>query len=285
MKLLHAAAALCILAAAPAAHALDLHEERSSPFDLAVRGAVAGVPEGATRYARWSDLRALPTSRISVNGEFIKGVNVVTVVFLSDLWKALPVSADADTVLATCTDGYASGYTSGFISTYKPFLVLEIDGKGPKDWPPPGQTFNPAPFVITVAPELYAGAPTFLDIEHKKPWSVSTVSFARFSDTYKGIYSGRWASLGPEAAAGRQIWINSCASCHSGPKNTFGGTRSERPFPIIAAYAGSAPALFKKYVHNPKDVVASAAMEAHPWYTEKQLSDLIAFITSGQQLD
>lgn len=285
MKLLHAAAALCMLASAPAAHALDLHEERTSPFDLAVKGSVAGVPEGATRYARWSDLRVLPTSRVTLNGEFIKGANVVTVVFLTDVWKALPISADADTILATCSDGYASVYTSGFVSTYKPFLVLEIDGKGPKDWPPPGQSFNPAPFVITVSPDLAAGAPKFLDIEHKKPWSVTTLEFARYGDRFRGIYSGKWASLGADAAAGREIWVNSCASCHAGPRGTFGGTRADRPFPVIAAYAGADPKFFRKYVRDPKSLVASAAMEGHPWYTDEQLSDLIAFITTGRPPD
>jgi hypothetical protein len=48
-----------------------------------------------------------------VDGEFMKGPQVLTVVFLSDLWKALPTGPGADSILATCADGYASVYTSG----------------------------------------------------------------------------------------------------------------------------------------------------------------------------
>ena len=137
-----AVALVCVLAVAPAV-ALDLRRERYSSYDLALTGRLAGIPEGETRYARWSDLRALPTSQVELEGEFVPGPQVLTVVFLSDLWKALPVAQGADTLLATCADGYASVFTSGFIAKCRPFLVLEINGKGPKEWPPPGLNYNP----------------------------------------------------------------------------------------------------------------------------------------------
>jgi cytochrome c2 len=49
----------------------------------------------------------------------------------------------------------------------------------------------------------------------------------------------------------------------------------------VAAYAGFDRAFFLKYVRDPKGLVASAKMEAHPWYTDRQLSDLVSFITAG----
>ena len=165
-----ALALLCALATAGPAGALDLYRERSSPYDLALTGRLAGVPAGETRYVRWSDLRALPASELTVDGEFVKGPEVLTAVFLGDLWKALPVAAGADTFLATCGDGYASVFTLDFISRYRPFLVLEIDGKGPKDWPPKGLDFNPGPYVVTVSAGVSPAVAGFRDVEHKKPW-------------------------------------------------------------------------------------------------------------------
>ena len=113
-----------LLAAAPPAPALELHGDRSSPFDLAVTGRLAGIRDGETLYARWSDLRALPSTRLTVDGEFMMGPQVLTVVFLSDLWRALPTGPGADSILATCADGYVSVYTSAFIKpTTSPITV------------------------------------------------------------------------------------------------------------------------------------------------------------------
>jgi cytochrome c2 len=284
MKSLHAAAAaLIVLAAAGTTRALDLHATRGSPLDLAVTGRLAGLAAGQTRYASWSDLRALPTSTLTLDGEFVKGPQRLTVVFLADLLAALPAEAGADCVLATCGDGYAGIYTGPFIAKYRPFLVLEINGKGPADWPPPGLAFNPAPYVITVSAGVAPEAATFLDLEHKKPWGVTAIEVADFADRFGGIYSGKFAALGPGAKAGREIWINSCASCHAGPAGTFGGSKADRPFQVIAAYAVYDRPFFVKYVRDPKSLVASAQMEGHPHYTDAQFSDLIAFIAAGRE--
>jgi hypothetical protein len=278
-----AAAAFWLLMTAVPARPLELHPDRSSPFDLALTGRIPGVPQDATWYARWSDLRALPTARLTINGEFVPGPQTVTVVFLADLWKALSPEAGADTFLATCSDQYTSIFTASFIAKYRPFLVLEINGMGPEKWPPPGLSYNPGPFVITVSPELVPGLAGYLDLEHKKPWGVTTLEVASFADRYRGAFTGKWASLSPAAQRGREIWINSCASCHPGPAGTFSGTKSERPFQVIAAYAGYDRGFFVKYVRDPKSLVASAKMEPHPDYTDAELSDLIEFITAGQQ--
>jgi cytochrome c2 len=279
---LRLAAALLLLNAAQA-RALDLHTQRGSPYDLALTGRLAGVPSGEARYARWGDLRALPTTKLPLAGEFVEGPQVLTVVFLDDLWKALPVGPGADTFLATCGDGYAAVFTFAFISKYRPFLVLEIDGKGPEDWPPPGLTFNPGPFVITVSADLVPAAAAYRDIEHKKPWGVTTLEVANYAERYAAAFSGKWADLSPQAGDGREIWINSCASCHPGPAGIFGGTKAGRPFQVIAAYAGYDRPFFMKYVRDPKSLVRSAKMEPHPKYTDNDLSNLIAFITSGQK--
>jgi cytochrome c2 len=278
-----AAAALALLAAGPSARALELHAARGSSFDLALTGLLAGVPAGETRYALWSDLRALPTTKVGIDGEFVPGNQVLTVLFLDDLWRALPVAPGGDTLLATCGDGYAAVFTKDFIARYRPFLVLEINGRGPQDWPPPGLDFNPGPYVVTVSAGLVPSVANFPDVEHKKPWGVTTIEVASYAARYKGVYSGKWASLTPSGERGRETWINSCASCHQGPDGIFGGTKASRPFQVIAAYAGYDRAYFTKYVRDPKSLVACAKMEPHPRYTDAELADLIEFITAEQR--
>lgn len=242
---------------------------------------LSGVPADSTRYVRWSDLRALPTSTLTLDGEFVKGPQKVTALFLSDLWKAIPTRAGADTILATCSDGYSSVFTSSFIEKYRPFVVLEINGQGPSYWPPKGLDFNPGPYVITVSERLVPAVASFRDVEHKKPWAVAALEVASFARSYGPIYSGRWQSLSPAAADGREIWINSCASCHPGPAGAFGGTKANRPFEIIQAYAAYDRPFFVRYVRDPKSLVASAEMEGHPHYSDADLSDLVSFLTAG----
>jgi len=41
------------------------------------------------------------------------------------------------------------------IAKYRPFLVLEINGKGPKEWPPPGLTTTRAPMSSRFPPDSF----------------------------------------------------------------------------------------------------------------------------------
>ena len=277
---LFAAAALAPLAPllASDALALPLHMERRSPTDLAVTGLLNGVPEGSMRYVRWADLAKLPSSKLKLTGEFVPGEQEVTVVFLSDLWAALPRAAGADTVLATCTDGYLSVYSSAFIKEFRPFLILAINGQGPEKWPPPGLTFNPAPYVISVAAAVVPAVSRLLDAGHKRPWGVTTITLARYESSFAGFFSGRWAALSARALAGRELWINSCASCHHGAPGTAGGTKSDRPFDVLVAHATHNSDYFKRYIRDPKGFVPTAKMEPHPHYSDSQLGDLVAFL-------
>ena len=279
-RLLAVLVVLMTLSAANRGWSLTLSPTRGSPLDLEVKGEIAGLAPGQTRYIPWAELRALPTSTLTVSEDFFKTPQKVTVLFLSDFLKALPLTAKADTLLATCYDGYASVFTRAFVDHYRPFFILEVNGVGPKGWPLPANVYNPGPYVITVSSALAPDAVHYLDLPHKKPSGIVVVEIASYQEKYAGSYSGPWASLSDKAKAGREIWINSCACCHPGPGGTFGGYKSGRPFPVLAAYAGYDQPYFKKYVRNPKAVSASAKMEAHPHYTDAQLDQLIAFITA-----
>jgi hypothetical protein len=281
MKLQTLAAALFALSLAGQALALDLHRDRTSPLDLAVTGRIVGVPAGEPRYVRWADLRSMHTEKLTVDGEFLAGPQVLTVLFLDELWRALPVGPGADAFLATCNDGYASVFTSEFIGRIRPFLVLEINGKGPGDWAHAGLSGNPGPYAVTVSARLAPESASYRDLEHKKPWGVTALEVASYGERFRGIYSGSFSALSPKEKDGREIWVNSCASCHEGPPGTFGGTKSGRPFQVIAAYARYDRPFFENYVRDPKSMVPSAQMEPHPHYTDAEMAGLVAFIAGG----
>ena len=202
-----ALAALALFFTGPpaAAAGLDLHPRRGSPLDLAVTGLLAGVPAGETRYVPWAELRALPCTRLRLRDEFVPGEQAVTVVFLDELWRALPREAGADVLLATCGDGYASVFRRSFIAQYRPFLVLEINGHGPGDWPPPGLAFNPGPYAISVSPAVVPEVAGLLDANHKKPWGVVTLELASYGARFQGAYRGPWARLTARAAAAQRL--------------------------------------------------------------------------------
>jgi cytochrome c2 len=275
------ALALCV--ALPLS-ALDLHRERSAPTDLALTGKLAGLPAAETHYVRWADLRALPTTKLTLTDAFLPGKQEVTALFLSDLWHALPRTRDTDVILTTCKDGYASVFRQDFIATYRPFLVLEINGIGPDQWPPPGRRHDPGPYIVHVATELVPAVGSLLDINPKRPWGVNTLEIATFTERFRDAFTGKGAALTPRAAAGREIWINACASCHRGAGTMFGGTKSDRPFEVLAAHASYNAAYFKKYVRAPTSVLPGATMQSHPHYTDAQLDELIAFITAASAL-
>lgn len=259
---------------------LELHVERSSPYDLEISGRLEGLPAGGSRYLRWQALRALPVTRLKVEGEFVSGEQEVTVVFLEDLLRRLPLEPGVDTVLATCTDRYASVYTAKFMKQYRPFLVLEINGDGPERWPPPGLNYNPGPYVISVSDTVAPGVSSILDIGHKRPWGTAALELAVYAERFRTAYEGRWSTLSAAAVQGREVWINSCSSCHQGPDGLWGGNKSERPFAVLEALAGYNAAYFKTYVRTPQAINPSAKMEPHPHYTDEQLDALIAFVTA-----
>lgn len=265
----------------PAPARLELHAARASPFDLAVAGLVEGVPEGGEAYVRWADLRALRVRAINVEGEFGPGTMRVTALYLQDVLDRLPLRAGADTVLADCTDGYLSVFQREFIAAWKPFVILEINGRGPEAWPPEGISFNPAPYIITVSDVVAPGVSRLPDISHKRPWGVMRLRIVGYEAAFAPFHSGPLVALPAQAAEGRDLWVNSCLSCHAGPRGGPGGTKSDRPIGVLHAHAAYNPSYFMQYVRNPKSINPAALMEPHPHYTDGQLRAIMAFLQAA----
>jgi len=260
------------------AFGLQLHEKKESPYDLALKGRLVGLAPGETRYLKWAELRELPNRKIVLEGEFVPGKQEVTAVMLSDILAMLPREAQADSLIATCTDGYASIYNEAFLTKYKPFLVLEINGKGPEQWPPEGLKFNPGPYVISITEVIVPEAKTLLDAGHKRPWGVDTLEFVNYADRFAGFYKGALANPSDVIKEGRELWVNSCFSCHNQPEKNLGGTKAAWPMQIVATHATHNAAYFRDYVRNPTKLNPMAKMEPHPHYTDAQLNALIEFL-------
>jgi len=115
---------LIVLTPQASAEGLTIMAERGSPFDLEISSGLEGQPEGEARFVSWEDIYSLPSSQLELEGEFVPGKQTITIIFLDDLWNALPVDPANDTLTAFCTDGYFSVYQPDFMAAHKPFVVV-----------------------------------------------------------------------------------------------------------------------------------------------------------------
>ncbi len=271
-------ATLTLLATTAELQAVMLHPVRSAATDLQISGLLEDVPEGESRWIRWNDIRDLPSQIIETEGEFLAGRQEVRIVLLQDLMDRLPVANGADTVLADCADGYTSVFTHDFRSSWKPYIVVTINGQGPAAWPLPGMNMDPGPYVVSVSEEVVPGVDKLMDVAHKRPWATTGLRFVHYADEFAAIRTGEWQSLSESATRGRELWVNSCHSCHTGPDGITGGSKSGRPFAVLKAHASFNRDWFVDYVRNPATKNPAALMTPHPHYSDSQFSDLIAFI-------
>ncbi|MGJ3243349.1 MAG: c-type cytochrome [Opitutales bacterium] len=259
--------------------ALPLHPERHGPNDLVITGKLKDLPADTVRFVRFADLAALPGVRsMQVPIDNYPGEQTVEVLFLADLLAALPVDDTVDTVLARCKDGYLSLYTDTFREEYRPFLVLTIDGRPAGAWPESISGADIGPYYITVSEKL---APAYADLKDagtKRPWGVTAFRLVRFEEEFSPLFSGKFADLTGDAAAGRDLYMNNCMSCHAWEGGTFGGTVSEFTFPVIAAKSKFMPDYFRKWVRNPQAFNPESKMEAQSHYTDADFRQLQAFL-------
>ncbi len=94
------------------------------------------MENGGVRYVSRDELLALPqTSFIATGDANFTGSVAIRGVTLEELALALGVPASSDLVVAICDDLYRANYHRAYIAAQHPVLVLEINGKGPAEWP------------------------------------------------------------------------------------------------------------------------------------------------------
>ncbi|MEM0910311.1 MAG: cytochrome c, partial [Pseudomonadota bacterium] len=223
----------------------------------------------------------LPTQTFSLKVDFyLEPSFEVTVVFIDDILAALPLKEGADTALVICRDGYLSLYTQAFRNEYKPFFVLQIDGLNPLDWP---ETLNEqylGPYYAAVSEELAPRYADLFDAGAKRPWGAIAIEVVNYDDEFAPIYSDGFSALSESARQGRHIYMNNCMSCHRWEDNQFGGTTSNRLFPVLAGSAVYNSDYFRDFVRNPSKYMKGVYMPAHPHYTDEHFDKLADFFAA-----
>ena len=116
---------------------------------------------------------------------------------------------------------------------------------------------------------------------HKQPWGVESIELVAFDSYFSVFFDGNLAELSTLEAHGKQLWMESCMSCHIGPDNATGGTKSGRPFQLITAHADESR-FFKRFIRNPKGFNPAAVMEAKPDFSDEEVVALTAFLAKSQ---
>lgn len=256
-----------------------LHATRESPSDLEVGGEIAGLPPGSTRYITRADLLALPQVAYTVTDDpsFKRlGPTKVSGVALEELARRFAPS-NAAMIVAICDDKYRANYPLDYRRAHHPFLVLEINGKGPADWPK-DEGGEMGPYLIS-HPSF---TPRFKILSHEEemqiPWGVVRIEFRAEQQVYGAI-----APRGPQARDakvqdGYRIAKENCFRCHNAGDE--GGQKAGVGWPVISAIAQGSPDFFRAYVRDPKSKSAQARMPGNPEYDDATLAALEAYFRS-----
>jgi mono/diheme cytochrome c family protein len=253
-----------------------LHATRESPADLELGGELAGLPPGTTRYVTRKDLLVLPQVSYTVTDDpSFKGLGPTRIsgVPLEELAKRF-AAANADTVVAICDDKYRADYPPDYRLAHRPLLVLEINGKGPAEWPK-NEGGDMGPYLIS-HPKFTPRFKVLSQVEEMQiPWGVVRIDFRSEKQVFGAI-----APRGPHAndvqvQDGYRIARENCFRCHN--SGDEGGWKAGVTWTAISAVATGAPDFFMAYVRNPKSRSPQARMPGNPEYDGATLRALAAY--------
>lgn len=261
--------------ASPASTSI-LHETRVSPSDLEVGGELAGLPPGSARYVTRQDLLALPQVSYTVTKDpNFKGLGPTRVsgVSLDELAKRF-AATNADLVVAICDDKYRANYPSDYRMAHRPLLVLEINGKGPADWPK-DEGNDMGPYLIS-HPKF---TPRFKVLSHEEemqiPWGVVRIDFRNEKQVFDAIAPQGPHANDPDVRDGFRIAKENCFRCHNSGEE--GGQKAGVTWTVISAVAAGSPDFFTAYVRDPKSKSPQAQMPGNPGYDDATIRALTAY--------
>ncbi|HEY4903899.1 MAG TPA: hypothetical protein VIH89_10540 [Candidatus Sulfotelmatobacter sp.] len=266
--------------------ALTLRPERTSPLDLEVSGELAGISPDSVRYLTRDDLLALPQVTFTVkNDANFNGPTQVSGVLLEELIRQLGSTPKSDMVVAICDDQYRANYPPAYIAAHQPLLVLKVNGQPPAAWPKDveGHGQNMGPYMISHRKFLPNFKVSAYGDEAQIPWGVVRLEF-RDEKTVYGVITPRGPNAANEAVQ-HGYWIarQNCFRCHNNGKE--GGTKADRPWLVLSAWATASPEYFAAYVRNPQSKNPHAQMPGNPGYNQKIIDALTAYFQtfSSQQ--
>ena len=252
----------------------NLRPARLAPDDLEIGGDLPGLPAGSTRYLTRNDLLGLPQEHYTVSDDsnFTSSVEVAGVA-LADLAQRL--GAESKAVVAICNDKYQAYYRGAYLTAHHPVLVLDVNGRGPAEWPkdPGGNAMGP--YLISHA----NFTPSFKILSHVEeaqiPWGVVRLEFRDENAVFSAIAARGSHASDLEVQAGFKIAQENCFRCHN--MGTEGGHKAGLSWAALARFAATRPVVFGAYVRNPQAANPRAQMSGSPDYDDATISALVAY--------
>jgi mono/diheme cytochrome c family protein len=268
-----------------AAH-VELHANRSSPYDLEVSGNLAGLPAETIRYVTREQLLALPQETFTVTGDpNFAGPTQVSGVALEKLIHFLGAAPDSDLIVAMSHDQYHAHYPRAYMEAHHPLLVLAINGEPPAKWPKDaeGHGSGMGPYMIS-HPNF---TPSFRVLAHDDeaqiPWGVVRIEFRNEQAVFGSIAPRGPHAADPSVQSGYRIAQQNCFRCHS--MGTNGGLKASRPWPVLSALATASPDYFLAYVRDPRSKNPHAEMPASPGYDNATLHALADYFRTSSSAE
>jgi mono/diheme cytochrome c family protein len=255
-----------------------LHDTRSSPLDLEIKGELAGLPAESVRYITREGLQTLPQVSYLVTDDANFGEHTqVRGVELEVLARAFAAEGENAFIVAVCKDLYRGHYPQSYIQEHRPVLVLEINGEPPSGWPKSKEGSGSAlgPYLIS-HPHF---APSFKILGHADlaqiPWGVVRLEF-RTPEAVFGAIAPRSPNVSdPAVQAGYRIAQQNCFRCHA--QESAGPQKSQFTWLAIAFIASDSPRTFSEYVRNPQSVAKYAQMPGNPSYDDATILALLSY--------
>lgn len=266
-----------LLYAQTATHSPLLRPSRQAATDLEVSGAIPGVTAGSSQFISYEGLLGLPqvTYKVSDEPNFPAPVQIRGVA-LDQLRKSL--GADADMVVALCSDGYRSNYSAAYLAAHHPVLVLTVDGKPQSGWPKTHDGGELGPYVISNP----GFAPSFKVLSHTDeaqiPFEVVRLDFRSESQVFGAIAPHGAFAPGSPVMDGYRIAQQNCYRCHN--MGDEGGQMASIPWPLLGALAKGSPEFFANYVRTPQTLNPHSKMAGSPGYDDQTIAALRAYFST-----
>ena len=251
--------------------AVLLHPTRQAASDLEVRET------GKTQFVSYDDLLRLPQVKFKVSGDSnFPAPALIGGVALDQLSRAM--GAQADMVVALCSDGYRSNYPAAYLAAHHPVLVLTIDGKPPKDWPKTHDGGELGPYLISHDNFTPAYKVLSHTDEPQIPFEVVRLDFRKESEVFGAIAPRGTFAPGSPVMDGYRIAEQNCYRCHN--MGEEGGQMASVPWQVLGAMAKASPDFFAKYVRTPQAVNPNSEMAGSPGYDDQTIAALRAYFTT-----
>jgi mono/diheme cytochrome c family protein len=268
----------------PARAAGDTYADGPAPDELTLSGAFAGIAPGEKLVVKRSELRALSGVRHRREHPVppLPEADLEQLPF-SALLAAHPLAPGANMLVLRSNDRWKSFWTSAFIASHQPWLLLAIDNKTPAEgWPRIADHEEAlAPYHAGVskadAPPGWDGyTPAHAMADATQVVEITAVNEAEY---FAPFFSGALASPSPQVAEGRRLFMANCITCHQGPGGV-GGNLSRRPFMILQMHATHNADYLRKFITNPRQFMPATIMPPHPKFGDKEHAALRAFLSA-----